>query len=28
LQMLLVDDDPNVLLDKMQNFRYQSVSKV
>ncbi len=28
LQMLLVDDDPTALLDKMDAFQYQSVSKV
>jgi hypothetical protein len=28
LQMLLVDDDPDVLLDKMDAFQYQSVRKV
>jgi uncharacterized protein (TIGR00730 family) len=28
LKMILVDDDPNVLLDKMAAFRYQSISKV
>jgi uncharacterized protein (TIGR00730 family) len=28
LQMLLVDDDPQALLDKMAAFRYESISKV
>lgn len=28
LQMLLVDEDPNALLDKMAAFQYQSISKV
>ena len=28
LQMLLVDDDPKALLEKMAAFRYESISKV
>lgn len=28
LQMLLVDDDPNALLDKMDAFQYQAIRKV